>query len=503
MSVFTGKKPNLLIVMADQMAAPFLRIHGGQVARTPHLDQLAAEAVVFDKAYCNSPLCGPSRYSFMSGRLPSVIGAYDNAVEYPASLPSFGHYLRAAGYRTILAGKMHFVGPDQLHGFEERLTTDIYPADFGWIPDWEDFSARPDWYHNMGSVQQAGLCQRSNQLEFDEEVMFHARRKLFDLARQDDDRPFCLFVSLTHPHDPFAITQDYWDRYKAEEIPLPAHPLVANDPHSLRLRHVSNMDHEPVTEQNIRDARRAYFAEISFVDDQLGALLTTLRQTGLADDTMTIFTSDHGEMLGERGLWYKMSFFENACRVPLIIHAPGRLAPRRVENAVSTIDLLPTFAEIAGVESGLPLNGRSLVPHLLGTGGHDEVIGEYLGEGTIAPLVMIRRGDYKFIHSPADPDQLYNIKTDPDELVNLAADPAYAAPLAGLRAEAAQRWDFPTIHAQVIASQRQRRFVYNALRQGHFTPWDYQPVSDAANQYMRNHLKLDELERRARFPAVV
>ena len=156
MSSVTNGKPNLLIVMADQLSAPFLRPYGGETARTPWIDELAAQGVVFSNAYCNAPLCGPARYAFMSGRLPSAIGAYDNAAEYPASLPSFGHYLRAAGYRTILAGKMHFCGPDQLHGFEERLTTDIYPADFGWVPDWTDFATRPAWYHNMSSVRRRG-----------------------------------------------------------------------------------------------------------------------------------------------------------------------------------------------------------------------------------------------------------------------------------------------------------------------------------------------------------
>lgn len=141
----------------------------------------------------------------MAGRLPSAIGAYDNAAEFPAQVPTFAHCLRLAGYRTVLSGKMHFCGPDQLHGFEERLTTAIYPADFGWTPEWSDFAARPSWYHNMDSVRQAGLCIRSNQLDFDDEVVFRAQRALYDIARGNDRRPFCMLVSLTHPHDPFAI----------------------------------------------------------------------------------------------------------------------------------------------------------------------------------------------------------------------------------------------------------------------------------------------------------
>src|SRR5215472_1016665 len=181
-------KPNLLIVMADQLAAGALPAYGNRIARTPHLDALAERAVIFSSAYCNSPLCAPSRFAFMSGRLPSAIGAYDNAAEFAAQVPTFAHYLRLAGYRTILAGKMHFCGADQLHGFEERLTTDIYPADFGWTPDWQRPEERPSWYHNMSSVREAGPCVRTNQLDFDEEVVFAARRRLFDLARRDGDR---------------------------------------------------------------------------------------------------------------------------------------------------------------------------------------------------------------------------------------------------------------------------------------------------------------------------
>ena len=157
-------RPNLLILMADQLSASVLPAYGGKVAKTPHLDALADAGVVFESFYCNSPLCAPSRFSWLAGQLPSKIGAYDNAAEFAAQVPTFAHYLRRAGYRTVLSGKMHFCGADQLHGFEERLTTDIYPADFGWTPDWTRFEERPGWYHTMDSVIQAGPCTRTNQI---------------------------------------------------------------------------------------------------------------------------------------------------------------------------------------------------------------------------------------------------------------------------------------------------------------------------------------------------
>jgi choline-sulfatase len=505
-------KQNILILMADQMTPFALRAYGHQVALTPRIDALAREGVVFDSAYCASPLCAPARFSMLAGKLPSKIAAYDNAAEFPAQTLTFAHYLRAAGYRTILSGKMHFCGPDQLHGFEERLTTDIYPADFGWVPDWDRPGERPSWYHNMSSVLDAGPCVRTNQLDFDDEVTFTARQKLFDIARErqagKDDRPFCLVASLTHPHDPYAIPRQYWDLYRDEEIDLPKTSLSYedSDPHSRRLRHVCETDRTPPTEQQVRNARHAYYGALSYVDAQFGAMLDALNDTGLADDTIVIVTSDHGEMLGERGLWYKMTFFEGGVRVPLIVHAPGRFGARRVAAPVSHVDLLPTLVELAtgtrGTNSPDPVDGRSLVPHLRGEGGQGEAIGEYLAEGAIAPIVMIRNGDYKFIHSPVDPDQLYNLARDPQEVHNLAGDPGAAQLLAAFRAEVARRWNLPALHQDVLTSQRRRRFHFEATTQGRIHSWDWQPFADASQRYMRNHIELDTLEAMARFPRV-
>jgi choline-sulfatase len=505
-----AERPNILILMADQLAAPFLPFnapaHAPSPVKAPTLARLAEEGVLFRSAYCNSPLCAPARFSMLAGLLPSRIGAYDNACEYPATTPTMAHYLRAGGYRTILTGKMHFVGPDQMHGFEERLTTDIYPADFGWTPDWSDFEHRPTWYHSLDSVVNAGPTVRTNQLDFDEEVVFTARRKLYDIARDNDERPFFLTVSLTHPHDPYATPQKYWDRYSDAEIPMPrvAIPADQQDPHSRRLRHVCGLDLMHAGEDQVRAARRAYFGSISFVDDQFAAILETLRETGLADNTVVIVCGDHGDMLGERGLWYKMHFFEGAARIPLIVHAPARFAPRVVDASVSAVDILPTLLDLAGIAPDLavPLDGESLLPHLDGGAGHDEVIGEYMGEGTVAPLVMIRRGPWKFIHSPVDPDLLFNLAEDPDELVNRADDPELAEMVAALRAEVAQRWDFAAITADVLTSQRCRQLVARANATGKLTAWDHQPPRDAAEEYVRAHMDLEELEAMARFPRV-
>lgn len=497
--------PNLLIVMADQLSAQALRAYGG-IARTPHIDALAERGVVFDSFYCNSPLCAPSRFSFMAGQLPSKIGAYDNAAEFSADTPTFAHYLRRAGYQTILSGKMHFCGPEQLHGFEERLTTDIYPSDFGWTPDWTRPEQRPAWYHSMDSVVQAGPCVRTCQLDFDDEVVCAARQKLFDLARSGDARPFCMVVSMTHPHDPYAVPQEYWNRYRDEEIGPPRVRDLAGqeDPHSRRLRHVIGLELEQPTEAQMQRARRAYYGAVSYVDDQVGVLLATLRQSGFADSTVTVLLADHGDMLGERGLWYKMNFFEPACRIPLVVHAPARFSPRRVPEPASLVDLLPTFLALAdedALRSGAaPIDGSSLVPALEGGRGPGEVLGEYLAEGAVAPIVMIRRSRHKFVHSPVDPDQLYDLISDPDERVNLAGHADQAAAVAAFRDEVMRRWKLPALHEAVLASQRRRRLVYAALREGRYRAWDYQPIRDASRSYIRNDQELNDLERMARFP---
>lgn len=494
-------RPNLLLVMVDQLAARFLPCYGHPVVRAPALERLADDGVRFTSAYTPSPLCAPARFAMMSGQLNSRIGAYDNASELAAAVPTFAHHLRAGGYHTCLVGKMHFIGPDQLHGFERRLTTDIYPADFGWTPDWDDAETRIDWwFHNMDSVLGAGVAEATNQLDYDDEVGFQAVRALRDLARSADERPWMLTVSFTHPHDPYAMRQRYWDRYDHDAIDLPRVGRLPDeqlDPHSRRLRHMSAMDAVEITDDHVRNARHAYYAAISYIDDWVGTLVETLDTCGLADDTVIVFTADHGDLLGERGLWYKMCFFEGASHIPLVVAGP-EIASGEAPDHVSLLDLLPTFLDLAGIDRSELADGESIVPLLHGERQNRSVVGEYLAEGAVAPILMIRRGDWKYVSCSADPPQLYDIADDPDELVNLAADPAHAERVAEFDKEVLARWDPDAIRADVIASQRARRTVDAALRTGRPTPWDHQPTVDAAQQYMRSYFDLNDVERTRR-----
>ncbi len=502
-------KPNILLIVADQLAAQYLPAYGHKIVKAPAIDALARDGVVFENTYSNAPLCAPARACLMSGALSSRTGVYDNAAEFKSSIPTFAHYLRLKGYRTCLSGKMHFVGPDQLHGFEERLTTDIYPADFGWTPDWREPNARIDWwYHNMTSIKQAGIAEITNQLEYDDEVGFLAQRRLYDFARHRDTLPFCLTVSFTHPHDPYAQRPEFWNLYRDEDIDLPrvgTIPYADLDPHSRRLYDAAAMQEYDITEADIRSARHGYYASISYVDAQIAKLVATLRATDLADDTVVVLTSDHGDFLGERGLWYKMSYRDPAARVPLIIHAPQRFSPRRVATPASLADLLPTFLDIAedkGSEAlASRIDGRSLAPFMHGAGEDDAVVfGEYLAEGVGAPMYMLRQNNFKFVACGDDPDQLFDLSADPDENINLAAAPDHAARVTRYRALLAERFNPAETRRLVIESQNARRAVFQALTKGKLFPWDYQPLRLASEQYTRNHRDVTDTDILSRYP---
>lgn len=502
-------RPNILLVMADQLAPQFCGAYGHPAAKTPHLDSLAARGMRFDAAYCNSPLCAPSRFAFMSGQHVSRIGAYDNASEFPATTPTFAHYLKLQGYRTCLSGKMHFVGPDQKHGFEDRVTTDIYPSDFAWTPDWERSGERiGKWYHNMQTVKESGTAVATFQTDYDDEVGFAARRWLIDWGRErahGSESPFAMVASFIHPHDPYVAKPEFWDMYEDADIPMPGDaPGYADmDPFSQRLMDGIEASSVPLSDDEVYNARRAYLANVSYFDSKIGELVQTLDDMGELDNSIIIITADHGDMLGERGLWYKMAWFEHSARVPLIMAGPG-VASGTAQNACSLVDLLPTFLEIGGGDAamlGEPVDGRSLMPLARGEADPvDEAIGEYCAEMTAAPVFMIRRGPLKYIHCDTDPAQLYDLAADPGETRNVAADPDYADQAAAFADEVRQRWNTEDLRRQIVTTQKSRRVLHAAMEAGAGAHWDYNPPSDASQQYVRNHMDWTVAASRYRFP---
>lgn len=487
------RQPNILLVMADQLTAGALPAYGNKVAKTPHINALAARGAVFQNHYCNFPICAPSRASMLTGQMATRLGAFDNGADFASSTPTVMHHLRLAGYRTILAGKMHFVGPDQLHGFEERITTDIYPSDFTWTPDWQAPGPPVSGARmSLLGVVESGLCARSLQLDYDEEVAHVTERKLFDLARDQDKRPFFMTVSFTHPHNPFVTTREYWDRYDPAEIDMPAVPPIPyaeQDGRSQRHYLLTRCDEHDITPERLRTARHAYYAMTSYIDDKLGRLVATLEAAGMAEDTIVIFTADHGEMLGERGMWFKMCLFEGSVRVPLIIAGPGwPQGVARPENT-SLLDLAPTIlAQAGGAAQRTAFEGHDLLPLAGGTAANwpSDVYSEYTAEGCDEPWLMLRRGTRKLIWSATHGPQLFDLAQDPHEAQDLAKRPEHAAEVAALIAAIHAHWDVPAIHAAVLDSQRRRHMLRAALAHGQRPPWDWQPPSDAAKQYVRS-----------------
>jgi choline-sulfatase len=426
----------------------------------------------------------------LSGRLASTFDIFDNGSEFRASVPTFAHYLRSAGYQTCLSGKMHFIGPDQLHGYEERLTREIYPSDFAWTEDWDPFG---DKHAEAAKLfQHVGPCETCRQLAYDDEVAFKAERRLYELAIGEDPRPFFLTVSFSDPHEPYLARREFWDRYDPDEIDLPrvgSIPEGEEDPHSRRYEGIHRFKDLELSGQKLIDIRRAYYANVSYVDDKVGRLLEVLRSTGLAENTWVIFTSDHGDMLGERGLWWKRHFYEDSSRVPLIVRPPGRVAADRVESNVSLVDLLPTLVEAAGLDPASdlasPIDGHSLMGLLAGETGDwpDTVYCENFLGGTPAPMFMVRKGRHKYVSCSIDPPRLYDLEADPLELENLAGNPEYQSIGAEFEALVAERWDAASLQQRIVESYRARDFLHGVLFSGKRTSWDFAPEAECFAPY--------------------
>jgi choline-sulfatase len=277
---------------------------------------------------------------------------------------------------------------------------------------------------------------------------------------------------------------------------------TSKDAHSRRLYDASDYTSFNISPEHVRRSRRAYFGNVSYLDETIGRILGALERCRMAEDTIVVFCADHGDMLGERGLWFKMSFFEGSARVPLLISSPG-LAPVRIDVPVSTLDLTPTLADLADVDLAEVMpwtDGESLIPLARGAVRETPVLMEYAAEGSYAPLVSIREGRLKFIHCELDPPQLFDLEADPRELTNLALDPAHAETVAAFMKRVRARWDMARFDDDVRDSQARRWVVYEALRNGAYYPWDFQPLQKASERYMRNHMDLNVLEENARFP---
>ncbi|WP_282610556.1 choline-sulfatase [Pelagibius sp. Alg239-R121] len=501
-------QPNILLIMADQLAAQALSLYGNGVCKTPNLDRLATRGTVFEYAYSNNPLCVPSRASMLTGLLSPNIGVNDNANELASSVPTMAHYLRHCGYWTELCGKMHFIGPDQLHGFNDRSVTDIYPASFQWIADW---AAGPSFVASgtaLNGVVEAGPCVRTLQEDYDDEVEHAGLQSLYDLARRPERSPFFQIISFTSPHTPFTVSQEYWDRYTDEEIDMPAVgaiPFEELDYHSKALFFAHGRHRHRITEDHLRRARHAYYGMISYLDDKVGRIIETLEKTGQRDNTAIFFVSDHGEMLGERGMWFKHSFWDWSARVPFIASIPGMPEGCRSRQVVSLVDLLPTFLDLAGngSDSGsdLALDGNSVLPLARGAAEDwpDLAISDYLAIGPCVPCRMLRRGRYKYILTHGHPPMLFDLETDPLELNDVVGDPQLAGVVAELHRIATNGWEPDALTEKVLQSQRRRKLI--SEMPGDAPDWNYLARKGDDGRYVRAD-GVDATKGRMRLPPV-
>ena len=491
-------RPNILLVMTDEHAAQFAGTYGHPFIATPGMDRLAREGVTFDAAYCNNPLCVPSRLSFMTGRYTHRCGGWDNSTALPVDAVTWPYLLRAQGYEVALSGKMHLIGPDPLHGFERQLAVDLHAGLVHPVYRWAEGvpEAAEPWpgvartgsrvpEHGRRFGAEAGADAPMEQPvetgpgttpEIEADDLAVERAIEFLRSREGADAPFALCVGLIAPHFPFVVPEPFFSQYFPEHADLPDLPpghLQALSPASQRLRRAFGFHGH--TDDQVRRARAAYYGLVSYADSKLDALLDVLDRTGLAENTIVVHTSDHGELLGEHGLWRKMSFYEQSARVPLQIRWPGRgVAGERIAACTSLVDVTATLVDAAGATAAGAGAGRPQPrrpdrrlgrgdPRMAGRGVRRAHLARHRpAAGHAAPrrleALPVRRGRSRGgAVRPAE---------DPGEFHNRAGDPEVAEIEAELRDALLSRWEPAAVDAQVRAHQDRVALIRSASRPG-------------------------------------
>ena len=462
-----SRKPNILFLMSDQHTQKVAGCYGDPLVRTPHLDRLAAGGVAFDNAYCPSPICTPSRMSLLTGRWPSSQACWTNADMLASDIPTYVHGLGAAGYRPALIGRLHSIGPDQLHGYAEREVGD---HSSNWI------GARP---HSMGvldrtndpfrvSLERSGAGQSAYELH-DIDVADAACAWLDRHAASGEGKPFALGVGLMLPHQPYVARPEDHALY-AGRIGLPAIPRPAledDHPYLVKWRQITGIDE--VTEAEILRARAAYYGLTTRLDLLIGRVLDRLEAHGFAEDTLVVYTSDHGDQLGERGLWWKQTFFDDSAKVPLILRWPGHLpAGERRAQVVNLVDLGPTLLDAVGGPALPGIDGTSFLGAARDAAAPwlDLTFSEYCTDGTArwdggnaVVQRMVRAGTWKLIYYHGHRPQLFDLAADPLETRDLARDPAHDATRDRLLGLLLADWDPEAITRQLARKRKEREVL--------------------------------------------
>jgi len=421
---------NLLIIMSDEHSPKALGCYGHPFVETPNLDRLAAQGTRFDAAYCTSPVCIPARASFAVGKYIHQIGYWDNADAYDGSMESWHHKLRNRGHQVTSVGKLHFRLPGEDHGFSEEIIPMHILEGKGDLMG----LVRSDLPVRRAAYKMADLAGpgESQYTFYDREIAARAQVWLREKATRDPEKPWVLFVSFVSPHFPLTAPPQYFYRYYNRDLPLPkmyerserpTHPYLQDYARSF------NYD-DYFDEIKLKKALAGYYGLCSFLDDNVGLVLNALADAGLADNTRVVYTSDHGDNLGNRGLWGKSTMFEETAGVPLIIAGPEIPAGKVISTPTSHVDAYPFILQAVGENSpelteGFP--GVSLFDLADGAVPKRTVLVEYHGMGSTTGAFMIRHAAYKYIYYVDYPPQLFNLETDPEEMSDLAGDERYQA----------------------------------------------------------------------------
>ncbi|MCF7854983.1 MAG: sulfatase-like hydrolase/transferase [Candidatus Pacebacteria bacterium] len=466
---YSADRPNILLIMTDQHSKHFLGCYGNDLVRTPNLDRLAAQGMRFTDAYCPSPLCVPSRMSFMTSQTPSQNEVWNNNHILHSGIPTWPTLLSIAGYETALLGRMHFCGPDQLHGFESRPVGEGGAGPVGMArkggPMWTKFPSSTSGQCRE-CVEVAGRGQTHYQWS-DEERTRVARQWLKEKAQSPGPRPFAAVLGYTLPHCPFVARRDLFDYYY-ERVDIPS--VEEAQPETVRrFRDLRGILDPPLPAERIRVARAAYYGLCEHIDSLIGQVLDTLEETGLADNTIVIYTSDHGEMAGEHGCWWKSNYYEGSAGIPLLARWPGMISQGSVSDAVCNLmDIGPTFADLTDTRFPHPVAGRSLC-RILADGHDDEWPNETTSElvdhrGGFLASRMVRSGPWKLWVYGDDahlPPSLFNLENDPGELNDLGQDSDHEDTRHRLLTRLYQDWD-----PSEAAKKSQRYWTYfDVLRQ--------------------------------------
>ncbi len=463
------RRPNLLFLFSDQHTQRIAGCYGGLPGLTPNLDRLAAAGVTFDHAYCPSPLCVPSRMSMLTARYPYEQECWTNDDYLRSDAATWAHAAGAAGYRPVLAGRLHSMGPDQLHGYAERVVGDHSP-NWGGVPR-HDLGvldkANDPWRE---SLDRSGIGQSAYQVK-DQETAAAACEHLRHVAearRAGRDEPFCLTVGFLLPHPPYVAWREDYERFAGRVAPA-AHTEPPDDPHPWEAWWRDNRAIGDIDAATALRARTAYHALVHRLDALVGDVLSCLADAGLDDDTLVVYSTDHGDQLGERGLWWKHTLYEDSVKVPLVMRWPGRMpAGERRAQVTSLLDVAATMVDALGGPALPHARGRSLlaVARDARTNWVDETFVEHCTDsvpawtgGRATQQRMIRSGRWKLVYHHGDAPQLFDLDTDPHERDDLSAQPVHAARRERLLARVLDGWHPDAIAARIRARRQDKDII--------------------------------------------